>query len=233
MQKKPPSCNTLQTCLKQYGPQRLTFLIGDDPNFQGCECNKCPQQRMSQIPDFHQIFWFYWPYDGIFNQRKTAKDRKADWEPLFVVYHPETSHFFLVTTAHWQYVCWGPWNEYKLRFLNFWHTPLIEGTLREKIQQRLEKIYETLTGFGKVCFGVVNFLEKLSFFSRRIMRTKTQSVGFTPSSCLSVIPNLNPRRDPVDPSSSLETRQKDIDWKKVENAVKTFRTLMQFPKKEA
>lgn len=224
---KMQACKDIQSCLEQYGPEEITVLIGDTPYFQGCECEKCPRRRMGHKADSIHIFWFYWPYDGVFDKRKPSRDRKADWEPIFAVYHPETAQCFLVTTAHWEYVCWGPWSEYKLRFLIFWHTPMIEGKLREKLFQRVVKIYRGLTKLGKFYFGVTSTLERLAFFSRQIIGRKSYQRDFTPISCLSEIPNRNPRSDPKEPSSSLETRRKEIDWEKINESVEHFCKLMQ------
>ena len=226
MQKKPQLCKNTQSCLNQFSPKQVTFLLGDIPRFQGCECEKCPGRRMGQKADSIRIFWFYWPYDGLRDRHKPAEERKADWEPLFVVSQPDTSEFFLVTTVHWKYVCWGPWNEYKLRFFLFWHTPMIEGKLRERLFQRLEKIYGSLSKLGKFYFGVVSVLERLAFYSRKVLGKKAYSIDFTPASCLSEIPNKNPRMDPEEPISSLKTRRNCIKFEKIKDAINFFRKLM-------
>lgn len=229
MQRKTTqTCNNTESCLQQYAPKRLTFPKGDFPNFQSCDCEQCPQSRLGSDADFLQIFWFYWPYDGILNKYLPASLRKADWEPLFIVYHPEAAEFFLLTTLHWKYICWGAWSEYNLRFFKFWHSPLIEGTLREKINERLENIYENLKTLVKGHLKIMRGLERLAFYCRKIIGRTSQSVEFTPISCLSAIPNMNPKRDPEEPSSSLETRQKCIKLHEIKEAISDFRKLTQF-----
>lgn len=225
---KPRKASTKyhENCHGKYGPSSLSWGLETTPTFQVCYCSTCPKRAEVRKLKELKWYWFYWPYDGIHDWFRSAKNRTADWEPVFILTrkdHP--NHFFLVSTCHWEHICWGrfPQHEllrYQLSFAGFWHTPMIEDTFR----QTLNYIHDKLTGWEEFArstwLRLACGLERIARWVRKLTRRHLKTARFSPEWCLFNSLKYNENRDPMNPKDSFFERETKVKRNEHEIKVK-------------